>query len=351
MRTLLERRHGSQRWLPYGRPALIGALLGVSSLVWVCCARGVDETPGGDPDPLLDASVQDAADGAAGGGAGGGGGGADAASGRCDLNLAFGTPSLVPNVNSAVEEYGARLSQDELTMYIATDRPHGAGDIDVYVATRSSLDAEFDEPQPLPSVNSTYRDINPSVTGDGLTLYLQSTRPGGLGSGDIFVATRSTVVAEFGSPEAVAVVNDTSDDGDPYILSAGETLYLTSARGGSYDIYRAARGGNGSFGEPTEVTEVSSSDDDVLPVVSEDDQTMFFASDRTSGGALGEMDIWVAVREGSGSPFGAPANMVPLNSSAGDRPTWLSADGCVLYLVSERPGSSGGRDIWVARRP
>jgi hypothetical protein len=38
------------------------------------------------------------------------------------------------------------------------------------------------------------------------------------------------------------------------------------------------------------------------------------------------------------------------NSAADDWPVFLTADGCLLYLASSRPGGLGGMDIWVAQR-
>jgi hypothetical protein len=42
---------------------------------------------------------------------------------------------------------------------------------------------------------------------------------------------------------------------------------------------------------------------------------------------------------------------VELNTDADDQPAWISPDGCVMYLMSSRPGGFGSIDIWVARRP
>jgi len=50
--------------------------------------------------------------------------------------------------------------------------------------------------------------------------------------------------------------------------------------------------------------------------------------------------------------FGEPTNLGPtVNSSAFDGYPDISADGLTLYFVSNRPGGSGGYDLWITTRP
>src|SRR5262245_31098367 len=46
--------------------------------------------------------------------------------------------------------------------------------------------------QPLAEVNSTANDAGPTLSRDSLSLYFQSTRTGGLGMADIWVARRNS---------------------------------------------------------------------------------------------------------------------------------------------------------------
>jgi len=64
-----------------------------------------------------------------------------------------------------------------------------------------------------------------------------------------------------------------------------------------------------------------------------------------------DANIWRAQRSSTTSPFGAPTLVTELNSELDDEPSWLSSDGCTLYFSSNRAGSSGGYDIFVATRP
>ena len=62
-----------------------------------------------------------------------------------------------------------------------------------------------------PTINSFYEDSAPSISSDGLTLYFSSDRSGGLGSFDLWVATRSTADDEWGTLVNLGpIVNDSS---------------------------------------------------------------------------------------------------------------------------------------------
>ncbi len=83
--------------------------------------------------------------------------------------------------------------------------------------------------------------------------------------------------------------------------------------------------------------------------------TMWFGSVRV--GNIGEIDVYTARRTGgSGSGPAAAAwgdirNAGPeLNKTYDIGEFYITADGGTLYFDSERPGGSGGRDIWVMRK-
>ena len=82
-------------------------------------------------------------------------------------------------------------------------------------------------------------------------------------------------------------------------------------------------------------------------MVSPDGLTIYFRSDRT-GEPFAGFNIFVATRPSIGGTFG-PASIVPnINTNDDDGPSWLSADGCRLYISSY---VGGNNDIFVATRP
>lgn len=92
---------------------------------------------------------------------------------------------------------------------------------------------------------------------------------------------------------------------------------------------------------------------DGCPIESPDGRSLFIASNRT--GTLGGNDIWVATRPNEGAAWSQPVNLgAPVNSTANDFcPTPLV--GGWLLFVSERPGADtcnagpGFGDIYITR--
>ena len=90
------------------------------------------------------------------------------------------------------------LSGDELVIVFHTNRPGGAGSIDMWMADRQSMDEPFGNLRPLYELNSVVSDVCPHVMPDGLKLYFISSRNSS--TLDIYKATRSSRNDIFGEP-------------------------------------------------------------------------------------------------------------------------------------------------------
>jgi hypothetical protein len=93
---------------------------------------------------------------------------------------------------------------------------------------------------------------------------------------------------------------------------------------------------------------------DNYAVLSRDELTMYFTSDRQPGGFGGD-DLWFAKRDSVDSPWQTPQNMgTPtngINTLYTDSLPFLSSNEHVLYFYSTRPaGNCGPGDIWMTRR-
>jgi hypothetical protein len=101
--------------------------------------------------------------------------------------------------------------------------------------------------------------------------------------------------------------------------------------------------------EPAGTNLVNTSAHDGCPMESPDGLTLYIASNRA--GTLGGFDIWVATRENTDAPWGAPENLgAPVNSPADDFcPTAVRGKG--LFFVSRRAdaGHCGLGDIYFSR--
>src|SRR2546426_4193432 len=110
-----------------------------------------------------------------------------------DDQLAYGPWSapvnLGPVINPSFIDADPAISKDGLSLYISTDRPGGLGDLDIWVSQRASLDDPWGPPQPLgPNVNSEAADLAPAFSSDGHWMYFGSFRTGGGGGAGIYLS-------------------------------------------------------------------------------------------------------------------------------------------------------------------
>jgi len=266
---------------------------------------------------------------------------------RCDPTKPFGTPTLVANVNSSGVDQGAKLV-DDLTLFFGSSRTSMLG---LYMATRSSPTSPFGTPMALQAINATGMASGPTLTGDGLTMYYALVVPNQ--TGDIYVTTRPSKTSAFPAGTKVAdPFNSSVDDLDPFVTEDGSALYFDSARGSTaLHLYVAVRQADGSFGMPQALMNLNTNVTDGHPVLTHDGLRIYWSSPRTDGGALGGTDIWTATRPSPAGSFGTPIRVPELSSSSDESLSWISADGCVALLQSNRPGGLGAQDIYQAIKP
>ena len=106
-----------------------------------------------------------------------------------------------------------------------------------------------------------------------------------------------------------------------------------------------------TFGTPTNLgPTVNSSYSDMGGNISTDGLMLFIESSRPPG-TEAFWDMWATTRTSTENPWGAAVNLgPPVSTSHDDFAGYISADGLEFYFSSDRPGGSGGSDIWVTRR-
>jgi Tol biopolymer transport system component len=263
-------------------------------------------------------------------------------------------PGSGSEVNSAFLDGCPIQAPDGLSFYMASNRPGGLGGIDIWVATRSSTDEGFGDPVNLGApVNSGADDFCPTpVRGKGL--FFVSRRAGGCApnSSDMYFARLNPARGWTAPAHLGCTVNSSGDEMSPaYVEENGSgVLYFSSNRGGSHDIYRSVQQGDGSFAAPIAVDELNTSSfDELRPSVRKDGREIVFDSNRPGG--LGAADIYAATRSSVDEPWSAAVNLgTAINSAAAESRASLSWDGRLLVFGSTRPGGEGSSDIYLSTR-
>jgi Tol biopolymer transport system component len=267
--------------------------------------------------------------------------------------------NLGPLVNSADQDFAPHISKNGLSLYFTSTRPGGLGGEDLWVSKRASGDDPWGPPANLgSSINTDANERSPGLSRDGHYLYFATTRPGGSGGFDIWVSWRHNTHDDFGWQPPVnlgAQLNSLATDAGPVYFENDDfgapLLFLASNRAGGpggLDIYVSELTASGSFGPAVLVNELSGAFNDLTPAIRQDGLEIVIASSRP--GSLG-FDLWVSTRNAVGDPWSAPANLGPvINSASSDFFPSLSSDRETLFFSSDRPGGSGGSDIYIATR-
>jgi hypothetical protein len=336
--------------LVFGAVAGCGAVLGIPS--------DIERAPPSPQEPPTDAPTSDdqpspdVTDGGAGDG--------DAATHpdtyvpppECDPLKDFGTPQLVMSVSSTEAEGSPKLSDDELTIYFDALRSANSAYYDLYTAKRAKKTDVFGTPSLIQGgVNTTNNhEFAPNVSPLGTRIFFERKDVNTLV--DTFMtATRANDTLPWQTASLISGVNFPAYQTKLDVRGEGDELYFTAkGTGTKFHLYIAKlSGGNYVTTQLAELGNTSSAGEEFSTAVSKDGLTIYFSSTRTP--TMGGEDVWVSHRADTNAVWGTPAQVMPLDSALDEEPSWLSNDGCRLYLQSNRPGSIGSQNIWVATKP
>jgi hypothetical protein len=251
-------------------------------------------------------------------------------------------------LNTSSDDRPAAMSPDGLTLVITSSRPGGLGMNDLWITTRPTLQDSFVAPVHMPNVNSSADETTAAYAANGLTLYLDSTRAGGAGSYDIWFSTRPTLADDFGTPSNLPGVNTASEERAPTLTPDGFSLLLSSDRAGGLgeeDIWMYSRASSSAtFGTPVDLAVLSSTAPEWEVTLSADGLTVIFSSDR---GVAATGNLWMATRTSLTAPFSTPMEMPVVNTVDNEDDPVISPDGTELYFTSDRNGND--RDIYFSQ--
>jgi hypothetical protein len=268
-------------------------------------------------------------------------------SGHAKADFTFGEPTnLGPTVNdSSVADLFACPSADGLELYfVSSDRTGGEGYEDLWVTRRASTIEPWGEPVNLgPLINTPDCETGPTLSADGLELYFSGYKPDGF---HILMSKRPTRNSPWGEP--VSLTSLLYIDSEtlvvcPSISGDGLELYVAVGRMEPVNEWSVAVARRDSIDTPWQTPvhlgpEVNSWCCQGHPGISSDGLLLVFSDiylcpPRPHG--LGGTDIWFARRAAGDGDWCTSMNLgAPVNTAFSDEDfAKISADGSTLYFT------------------
>jgi outer membrane protein OmpA-like peptidoglycan-associated protein len=158
-----------------------------------------------------------------------------------DGRFTIPTPIKIKNFRSQGTAVNLSMSNDGQQIFISMESANGAGGKDLFVSIKV-LNNLYSPPVNLGRVvNSEYSETTPFISQDKNRLYFASDRPGGFGKMDIYYCDRiDYTYKNWSEPKLLEQpINSVHDDSHPYIFVDENTIFFTSDRDGTSDIFSA----------------------------------------------------------------------------------------------------------------
>jgi outer membrane protein OmpA-like peptidoglycan-associated protein len=146
-------------------------------------------------------------------------------------------------------------------------------------------------------------------------------------------------------------------EAQPSLSGDGKTLYFASARPGGYgkiDIYYSNRNDDGSWSKAENMGKpINSSESDKSPFIHTDSRTFYFVSESSDyRWGAGDFDIFYTQQNEETLIWEEPKNIgYPINSEKAEESLIVSVDGHYGYFSSTRKEGLGGKDIFYFEIP
>jgi len=259
----------------------------------------------------------------------------------------FDPPTALDELSVQAKSDNPSLTADLLEIYFTAGTMPGPGG-EIWSATRDAASEPFSDPMPVEEVSMPAVDArletSPIVSADGLTLWFASDRAGGLGDLDIWFATRPARAQPWSSPVNLQALNSADKEipRPPGLRQRVMPLASDRGRPGLYQIYFAERAAIATpFQAPDPVEELTFAEQSTVDgFLTDDGRTLFYAI----GPEIGPADLYVASRRAITDPFELPVPLSDLNTANDERDPWLSQDGSLFFFASDR---SGRYEIYV----
>jgi outer membrane protein OmpA-like peptidoglycan-associated protein len=174
----------------------------------------------------------------------------------------------------------------KIMYYTACSRSDGKGRCDIYVSRKTnegwSEGANIGSP-----VNTSAWEAQPSISPDGRTLYFISNRAGGIGQKDIWYSNLRDD-GTWTKPECLGEnINSSGQEQSPFIHPDNRTLYFASDGRigmGSFDLFKATKNDDGTWEKAINLGyPINTTYDEIGLIVNAKGDKALFSSDRLAG--------------------------------------------------------------------
>jgi outer membrane protein OmpA-like peptidoglycan-associated protein/tetratricopeptide (TPR) repeat protein len=164
----------------------------------------------------------------------------------------------------------------------------------------------------------------------------------------IFSKTAIQQPVEFDPQRLGSAINTEASEYLPSISVDGQTLIFTRFQNRDENFFYASKVDTGwQVAQP--LTSLNTAMNEASQTVSADGRLFIFTACNRKDGQ-GSCDLYFTEQMPSGQ-WTRPANLgAPVNTKAWESLAAVSSDGRTLFFSSDRPGGSGGRDIWFTTR-
>ena len=252
------------------------------------------------------------------------------------------------------DQYWPCLSVDETTLIFTAlipknpDNPAVSGNRQEDFFASDFRDGKWTRPRNLGSpLNTPDNEGAQTISVDASVMYFTAcNRSDGKGGCDIYYSEKRnglwTRPRNLGEP-----VNTSAKETQPSISADGRTLYFVSTRSGGkggQDIWMATLDDRGRWNKPVNLEEINTPGDESSPFIHPDNRTLYFASDGWPG--MGQYDLFVTRKDSCGR-WSPPENLgYPINSKYNEEGMIVNARGDRAYYSSDR-GDSQIRNIFT----
>ncbi len=199
-----------------------------------------------------------------------------------------------PPLNTHGNEGAQCISPDgQYIYYTACNRAEGRGSCDIYFSRK--IGNTWSTPENLGEpINTSSWESQPSISSDGKTLYFASSREGGKGNIDIWKSILDES-GKFGVPINLGdSINTRYNEMSPFLHPDNQTLYFSSdgmlGMGGK-DIYYSRKNKDGEWTKPINIGyPINTFADEINLLVNAKGDLAYFSSDKPGG--FGKYDLY-----------------------------------------------------------